>query len=76
MQLLSLLNGLIAGITPVSSSAGASSAGSVVVLNSSGQVDSTMLPASTGGSTVGTVDGGNSSPLVATELPSIDGGVS
>ncbi|WP_075322579.1 hypothetical protein [Acidithiobacillus albertensis] len=43
-QLLQWVSGKLVGLNPVQSSAGASSAGSVVALNSSGQVDATMLP--------------------------------
>ena len=43
-QLLSLSGGAVQGVNPVQSSSGSSSAGSVVALNTNGQIDSTMLP--------------------------------
>ncbi len=43
-QLISIVTGGFLGVKPVTQSSGSSSAGSLVALNSSGLVDSTMLP--------------------------------
>lgn len=46
---LSLVSGVQTEVVPLTTSAGASSAGEIIALNSSGQVDATMLPASSSG---------------------------
>jgi hypothetical protein len=56
MKFLTLINGIMTLIAAVTSSSGSSSAGNIVALNSSGLVDSTMLPA---GIASGNIDGGN-----------------
>lgn len=47
-KFLALVAGRITQISPLQSSAGSSSAGSLVALNSSGQIDATMLGAASG----------------------------
>lgn len=49
-KVLSLNGGIQTEVVPATTSAGSASAGQIVALNSSGQVDSSMLPSS-GGST-------------------------
>ncbi len=54
-KIIALVSGRLAQISPLQASAGSASAGAIVALNSAGQVDSSMLGASSGEASVSVV---------------------
>lgn len=54
-RFISLVNGIQTEIVPATSSAGSATAGQIIALNASGQLDSTMLPGGLGLDTVACV---------------------